>query len=797
METMTDEDVTSSKLSKIELRKLKLAEYLAAKGRLKVPNPKPYLKGKPVTDKPAVNNQKIKITGNEKENCGISGANAKEVKRVKTLSGVDENTSLKKGLNIHSLAKAPVQFSSKLCNTQQANFNALRTKNNGTASLQNPKLLHKAEKTCTTRTHPQILQNGQNKAQPASHVAHKSQKSSLVSICGPSHSVYIKSSLKCTDPTYNSKTELKSAKILSKKLTEWNIKTTTTATLKSRGPLNTTGTKIQTKNISKTQEKPTLQPRCQSGVPKYGTLSRNPALITWKSNSATNRSDINQRRDVSCMITKATKIQSHNPVTNRETKTSVSNVQAKPAQRPRSQSVVPVGTLNVNSQRINQKPNSATNRSDVNQRKDISCITTKVDGKKAIVSSIAANLKGSATITTKQHATLKASNAAASTKLPSRNTRSCVLPQTTSELKELQQPVMRSNHTKPAVQFQTPKSSICPSSTQGVRTAPADGKKRLTEAQEERLRKLQEWRESRGITYKRPPMPVRLVRRKTVSAIPQPYWTSMENEDEGQDIVFAVERSLDDCIQLLQQGFPVEQVRDVMSRVPMAQKFAKYWICQARLMEREGNLEVLSLFEEAIRVVREPVDELRAVIFEILKKKQSQGQSPVSKESEEAETTVDDEHEDGDLMCTPKPVGALICGMRGDSSVVKYKITATPGGKRSQQGAEPGQVDGHEIRFFTPVRRSVRIEKTARRYPTALQEHDPCVTSMCDLADMPLFQATIMPVLLGLRSTEKQLARDSQHAKAYSEAIHQLVKAGAVKRLYPACHYDDWQLGFG
>lgn len=56
-------------------------------------------------------------------------------------------------------------------------------------------------------------------------------------------------------------------------------------------------------------------------------------------------------------------------------------------------------------------------------------------------------------------------------------------------------------------------------------------------------------------------------------------------------------------------------------------------------------------------------------------------------------------------------------------------------GKRNQQGAESGQVDGHEIRFFTPVRRSVRIEKTAMRYPTALQEHDPCVTSLCDLAD--------------------------------------------------------------
>lgn len=30
-------------------------------------------------------------------------------------------------------------------------------------------------------------------------------------------------------------------------------------------------------------------------------------------------------------------------------------------------------------------------------------------------------------------------------------------------------------------------------------------------------------------------------------------------------------------------------------------------------------------------------------------------------------------------MRTPKPVRALICGEKGDSSVVKYKITSTPG----------------------------------------------------------------------------------------------------------------------
>lgn len=54
------------------------------------------------------------------------------------------------------------------------------------------------------------------------------------------------------------------------------------------------------------------------------------------------------------------------------------------------------------------------------------------------------------------------------------------------------------------------------------------------------------------------------------------------------------------------QGCPPKQVKDVLSRLPaVSQKFAKYWICQARLMEQEGNLDVLPMFEEAVRVVLE------------------------------------------------------------------------------------------------------------------------------------------------------------------------------------------------
>lgn len=102
----------------------------------------------------------------------------------------------------------------------------------------------------------------------------------------------------------------------------------------------------------------------------------------------------------------------------------------------------------------------------------------------------------------------------------------------------------------------------------------------------------------------------------------------MRAEDEAHSLICAVDQSLADCIKLLAevrpgprsssvksppplivpppQGCPPDQVEGVLSRLPpISQKFAKFWICRARLMELEGNLDVLPLFQEAVRVVLE------------------------------------------------------------------------------------------------------------------------------------------------------------------------------------------------
>nr|XP_023676524.1 cytoskeleton-associated protein 2-like [Paramormyrops kingsleyae] len=261
-----------------------------------------------------------------------------------------------------------------------------------------------------------------------------------------------------------------------------------------------------------------------------------------------------------------------------------------------------------------------------------------------------------------------------------------------------------------------------------VTATPWQGRRKLTTAQEERLQKLHEWREAKGISYKRPPMPMKPCRKKEVA--PPCYWPTMEKEDEVHRLVSSIDSSLTDCMQLLEEGCPTERVTELLSRLPMAHKFAKYWMCRARILEREGNLEVLPLFEEAVRVVLEPVDELRTLIYEILKKKEVQ-----TLEAETGEQTdLQDEAQEmsGAVPVTPRATSVLIRGAKEGSSVVKYKITATPGAQKCQQ-QEPMHVDGQELRFFTPVRRSVRIERSARRYPSALREHDPCVASLRDL----------------------------------------------------------------
>ncbi|TSV94917.1 Cytoskeleton-associated protein 2-like [Bagarius yarrelli] len=626
-----------------EIRKQKLAEYLVSKGRLKPPNPKPYLRNGTVLTKPTGTAQES--DAGKENSAPIATAAKKDIPKGNALSENDTNLRVRpKAPSAVLLPRASFKSTVSQTTSRPARTHCKDTSrsvsNSSVKELQSKPSLH-----TNVSAHKPVQKAPaavSNRAQPPRrstiNVATSINKTNLQKkqLVTRSEKVAQKAEVKCPTVKERKGTAVPSSK--DRKSFVNNQATLMQSSTKVTTDVNKTHT-----DLNKPSNK--CPPAKPDGLAKTQTASQNTRLLNKQGNKPG-----------------FTRTQRGDAVTAR--------------QQPSLSSTSKTETL--------MKPTSAA----------------------------VAGVKKAAPSQQQQRTMFK---------VPSKPAVQAPVPHT------LPRPTKTSRLTDgPKVQPKTPKSTFNPG-TNGVRTVPVDGRSKPNTAQEERLRKLKEWREAKGITYKRPPMPVQPARRKTTALPPQGYWSTIEQEDEVHGFVCAVDQSLNDCIKLLQQGCPVDQVRDVLSRVPMAQKFVKYWICQVRLMEQEGNLDVLPTFEEAVRVVREPVDELRSVVFEILKKKEAKDLSS------ERENGVGSDEDGEDRFNTPKPVGALIRGEKRDSSVIKYKITATPGGKRSQQRQKPGRVNGHEIRFLTPVRRSLRIEKTASRYPALLQEHDPCVSSVHQL----------------------------------------------------------------
>lgn len=49
------------------------------------------------------------------------------------------------------------------------------------------------------------------------------------------------------------------------------------------------------------------------------------------------------------------------------------------------------------------------------------------------------------------------------------------------------------------------------------------------------------------------------------------------------------------------QGVLSNEVFTILSSIPEAEKFAKFWICKAKFLASKGTFDVIGLYEEAIR----------------------------------------------------------------------------------------------------------------------------------------------------------------------------------------------------
>ncbi|XP_032372159.1 cytoskeleton-associated protein 2-like isoform X2 [Etheostoma spectabile] len=708
-----EEAETVTILSRKELRKQKLMEYLAQKGKLKLPNPKPYLRDDCQVKKHVTSTLKV-VKG--KENKALADRIIYKGTKIQTLAAQSTKHPAREAFGVNNTLNVTGNILTGRQNTNRPS---------AISGPAQPKLNHNP---VLTRTY--TLVSSKSNPNAASHLTKKPNigeptaartavtKSSKRFGSGSnatwscSKTISVRMSL---GPMVKTKTGLTPAvtqprNSQSQKLTH----TSATAADTTAATTMSVANKVRSSTSSSVSQRSAMAQRKPLPTPALNYPEKTRAGIKVPDHKKSNPKPLlGKHSQPSCKSQLSSELKS----------TSISSKCTAAAIKPEVQA----GMSKINKSASQPRDRSTKQRSDGAGLKNgppckvtsqtssgpaSRCISRAITG---VVGAAVAELGGK-TKTCKETGGTKGHSSA-----------NAPPPQT--GLKRTSAPVMSQtvprpgktvSHTGHVINTKTPKVP--------VRVFPQTEVKKLTAAQEERMRKLHEWREAKGISYKRPPMPVKPQVRRTV-AIPQPFWGTMEEEDNTHSLICAVDRSLADCIKLVEEGCAPDQVKEVLSRLPpMSQKFAKYWICQARLMEQEGNLDVLPMFEEAVGVVLEPVDELRTVVFEILKKKDEIQEN----EKEDQIPTGEGTPESINPMITPKPVRALICGEKGDSSVVKYKITATPGGPQSQQ-TEPVRLNGQEVRFFTPVRRSVRIERSSLRYPASLQDHDLCVASYNDL----------------------------------------------------------------
>ncbi|EPY82041.1 cytoskeleton associated protein 2-like protein [Camelus ferus] len=297
----------------------------------------------------------------------------------------------------------------------------------------------------------------------------------------------------------------------------------------------------------------------------------------------------------------------------------------------------------------------------------------------------------------------------------------------------------------------------------GTQTNPNTKK---TTAEDRSRKQLEEWQKSKGKIYKRPPMELK-TKRKIIEEMNISFWKSMEKEEEEKkaqlELSSKIDKTLAECVQLIEGGVLSNEVFAILSSIPEAEKFAKFWICKAKLLASKGTFDVIALYEEAIRNGATPIQELREVVLNILQdpKRTTEG---ITSDSLVAETNIASieelakKMESGKSCLSPKK---------------REQVTATPQITKTEQNNHYGiklqiapipRVSGmpevQDMKLITPVRRSTRIERAVSRYPEMLQEHDLVVASLSELLEVEDTECFIfrkneaLPVTLGFQIPE-------------------------------------------
>ncbi|MBZ3890619.1 Cytoskeleton-associated protein 2, partial [Sciurus carolinensis] len=295
------------------------------------------------------------------------------------------------------------------------------------------------------------------------------------------------------------------------------------------------------------------------------------------------------------------------------------------------------------------------------------------------------------------------------------------------------------------------------------------------ETAEERKARLSEWKTSKGKVLKRP----------SNSVVTQPmsegqnekpigsFWTTMAEEDEQRLFTEKVNKTISECLNLINKGCPKEEIlvtlNDLIKNIPDAKKLVKYWICLVRIEPITSPIEnIISIYEKAILAGAQPIEEMRHVIVDILTMKSQEKvnlgeniETYASKEQVQEVNTEDigvnlepekpeienkhhrnvvfkDYEEQDDKMEDPTSDVKTPDTETRASCLIKYNVSTTPylqSIKKKMQLDESNSAF-KELKFLTPVRRSRHLQEKTSKLPDMLKDHYPCVSSLEQLSEL-------------------------------------------------------------
>uniref|UniRef100_A0A8C3LUB2 Cytoskeleton associated protein 2 like n=1 Tax=Chrysolophus pictus TaxID=9089 RepID=A0A8C3LUB2_CHRPC len=245
---------------------------------------------------------------------------------------------------------------------------------------------------------------------------------------------------------------------------------------------------------------------------------------------------------------------------------------------------------------------------------------------------------------------------------------------------------------------------------------------------EDRRRQLEQWLASKGKCYKRPPMtlpPKKPMKQKEKPPHRSTVQEEQKPEKPEQLYLTRINALLTECLKLIEEGVPSEELSTILCHEPSAEKCAKFWICKAKLLARNGPFDVTGLYKAAVCAGAEPLQELREVVLDILKtaEQPSEGEKPEQRLLWEPTTPCPGERQH--TAVTPCQTERALSSLPVSS--IKLQVTSVP---RARELPE-----AQELKFLTPVRRSLRIERAGSRYPEMLRDHDPVVSSLSEILD--------------------------------------------------------------